>query len=150
MFRCHNSAALVSCTTLTCRTKSSREIPKTYQGDEGVEQGPLKGEQDGGAGRDDLDEGGLEQLVAVEGHVPEEPGQGASSKAMPVVVPQHLLLLQGNLQQSPSDSALDQNQSPCVPAFCWGPGQAIKEVTTALHVVGPAVHARQAHVERDH
>ena len=145
----HNNATLVSCITLACQTKGSREIPKTYQGDEGVEQGPLKGEQDGGAGRDDLDEGGLEQLVAVEGHIPEEPGQGASSKAVPVIVPQHLLLLEGNLQQSP-ESALDQNHSSCVPGFCQGPGQAIKGVTTALHVVGLAVHAKQAQIERDH
>lgn len=59
----------------------------THQGDRGVEQGPLQSSQDGGAGVQNFDEGGLEELVAVEGHIPEEPGKGAACQPVPVVVP---------------------------------------------------------------
>ena len=59
----------------------------SYQGNKGVEQGPLQGEEDGCAGRENLDEGGLEQLVAIERYIPEEPSQGASKETVPVVVP---------------------------------------------------------------
>ena len=69
-----------------------------HQGDGRVEQSPLQGGQDGSAWVQDLDEGGLEQLVAIEGHIPEEPGQGAASQPVPVVVPQHLLLTHGDLR----------------------------------------------------
>lgn len=62
-----------------------------------VEQSPLKGGEDGGAWVQDLDESRLEELVAIEGHIPEEPRQGAASQPMPVVVPEDLLLTQGDL-----------------------------------------------------
>lgn len=70
---------------------------QTHQRHSRIEQSPLKGGEDGGARVQDLDESGLEELVAIEGDIPEEPGKGAASQPVPVVVPEHLLLAQGDL-----------------------------------------------------
>ena len=44
----------------------------------GIEQSPLQGDLDTGARHNDANEGGLEQLVAVESKVPHEPRQGCA------------------------------------------------------------------------
>lgn len=49
-----------------------------------VEQGPEKGGEDGGSWGEDGNEGGLEDLVAVEGEIPEEPASAGGHQPVPV------------------------------------------------------------------